>query len=431
MGLFGTGRALLGGARREVIPWYRGLTGSVPIANVQAAYTPYGAASLAASYDNNAAPANGLPDGTYDCTPGNVPTFDALSGWVMNGNYLKTGCIPAQNWTMLVHFRHVTSGGLAAGCLGAGTSRFWVWPANSTMSDYGHGASLTIVAGARSIGVMTVAGPTGYLNGVSAGAIDAGNYNFVECYLGCINDGGSPGWYLVGDISHAALYNISLTNTQQLDVFNAIPNIYRYFVAFGDSTCSSSASDAAHRWPNIVAAAQGWTLTNSGADGTVLQNTVQNTVATIGAAANNNGRDTYDNRILDYAPDTVAILYGLNDLRLNDVAFSAAEFETDLTAVINAVIATGTHADHIYVGSPPYIPAASYAAYAPWDGGSAVKHAQYVAACAAAAAATGATYIDVYQWMIDNGGDALIAVDGIHPNDAGHAAIAAAFLSVM
>ena len=47
------------------------------------------------------------------------------------------------------------------------------------------------------------------------------------------------------------------------------------------------------------------------------------------------------------------------------------------------------------------------------------------------ATAKGTKYIDVYQWMLDNGGDDLVSVDGVHPNDAGHAQIAAAFLSVL
>jgi lysophospholipase L1-like esterase len=55
----------------------------------------------------------------------------------------------------------------------------------------------------------------------------------------------------------------------------------------------------------------------------------------------------------------------------------------------------------------------------------------YRNAVSAVATATGTKYADVYQYMVDNGGDTLIGADGVHPNDAGHAAIAAAFLSVL
>ena len=125
------------------------------------------------------------------------------------------------------------------------------------------------------------------------------------------------------------------------------------------------------------------------------------------------------------------VLYGLNDLRLDDAVFTAANYQNDLGEVVDGLIAAGVDPQRIVIGSPPYIPEASYALYSPYNGGSLVKHAQYVAACATVATAKGTKYIDVYQWMADNGGDALISGDGIHPNDAGHAQIAAAFLSVL
>lgn len=204
-------------------------------------------------------------------------------------------------------------------------------------------------------------------------------------------------------------------------------------VGVGDSiTAGVGASDAAHRWINLVKAAMGWdVLYNNGVSGTVLQNTTQTTVAVIGGAVSENGRDNMSRRITVYSPDHLFILYGLNDLRLNDAAFTAANFQTDLGEIVDSAIAFGTPAANIVIGSPPYIPAASYALAAPWNGGSALKHADYVAACAAVATAKSTNYIDVYQWMIDNGGDTLIGPDNIHPNDAGHDAIADAFLSVL
>lgn len=57
--------------------------------------------------------------------------------------------------------------------------------------------------------------------------------------------------------------------------------------------------------------------------------------------------------------------------------------------------------------------------------------AAYIAACSAVATSKGTKYVDVYAWMVANGGDALIGPDDLHPNDAGHAQIAAAFLSVL
>lgn len=202
-------------------------------------------------------------------------------------------------------------------------------------------------------------------------------------------------------------------------------------VAFGDSvTAGGNASDAAHRWPNIVAPAMLKTLINSGIGGTILQNTTQNSVTTIGGAAANNGRDTYVSRILQYEPSHVCILYGLNDIRLNDAAITAANFETDLGEIVDGLITGGVSAENIVIGSPPYC--SNYTYYgAPFNGGSTEKHEAYVAKCAAVATAKSTKYIDVYQAMLDNGGASLLDVDGTHPNDAGHAVIANAFLSVM
>jgi hypothetical protein len=83
-------------------------------------------------------------------------------------------------------------------------------------------------------------------------------------------------------------------------------------VIFGDSiTNGYMASDDAHEFPNIIASNQGYTeYYQKGANGSILQNTNQNTVAVIGSAASVNGRDTYVSRVLQYNPSRVFILYG-------------------------------------------------------------------------------------------------------------------------
>jgi lysophospholipase L1-like esterase len=219
-------------------------------------------------------------------------------------------------------------------------------------------------------------------------------------------------------------------NTEQMvpKSFKKIPRV----VAFGDSaTAGTGASAAVNRWANIVTEDQLWILQNSGVSGTILQNTVQNTVSSTGAAADDNGRDNYIARIIDYDPDYVCILYGLNDLRLNDVAITAALFENDLGEVVQGLINSGVPADNIILGSPSYMTPSYYTSVgAPWNGGSTSLHEDYVAAVAAVATAYSARYADVYAAMLNGGGDTLIS-DGIHPNDAGHAVIAAAFIAAI
>jgi lysophospholipase L1-like esterase len=209
------------------------------------------------------------------------------------------------------------------------------------------------------------------------------------------------------------------------------PRAGTYGVFFGDSvTAGTGASDAAHRYANIVAAAQGWTLVNSGIAGTALQNSVQSAAATIGLATDNNGRDTCANRVVRHAPDKVVILYGLNDLRLDDAGYSTANYQTDLGEVVDLIVAGGTPAGSIVIGSPSYC--TNYAAHAaPWNGGSAEKHAAYVAAAAAVATAKGTRYADVYAAMVAGGGNTLLSADNVHPNDAGHAVIATAIQAAL
>jgi lysophospholipase L1-like esterase len=210
-----------------------------------------------------------------------------------------------------------------------------------------------------------------------------------------------------------------------------VPRPGTYAVFFGDSiTAGTGASDAAHRYANIAATAQGWTLVNSGISGTTLQNTVQTATATSGLATDNNGRDTCANRVVRHAPDRVVILYGLNDLRLNDVAYSDANYQTDLGEVVDLIVAGGTPASSIVIGSPPYC--TNYAGHAaPSNAGSAEKHAAYVAAAAAVATAKGTRYADVYAAMVAGGGNSLLSADNVHPNDAGHAVIATAIQAAL
>jgi lysophospholipase L1-like esterase len=268
-----------------------------------------------------------------------------------------------------------------------------------------------------------------YLNGVLVGEAVPGTFagTLVAAQIG--NASGDFWW--PGQIAHFAMYGYAISETQIRSLARAAGYVGVAPVFFGDSIVAGlNASDAAHRWINIVAAAQGWTnFYNSGIGATTLQNTVQNTVLTIGAAVNNNGRDTYTTRVSVYAPSWVFILYGLNDITLNDAALSVANFQNDLGEIVDALIANGTPAQQIVIGSPPYIP--SYTLNSPWDGGSLGDHAAHVAACAAVAAAKGTKYVDVYAYMAAHGGAALVSVDGVHPNDAGHAAIAAAMLAAL
>jgi len=195
---------------------------------------------------------------------------------------------------------------------------------------------------------------------------------------------------------------------------------------FGDSiTAGAGASTTANRWSTLVASAEGFSEENLGIGGTVLQNSLGNSGNGL-----DNGRDRYTS-ILSLFPNRIYIMYGLNDLRLNDPAITVANFQNDLLEVVAGLLSAGHHGGNIILCSPPYMKPTFYSQYAPYDGGSEAKHEQYADAVQAVAAAKKCVYVDIYRQMRDNGGDALITNDGVHPNDSGHAFIRDVLLNVV
>lgn len=208
-GVLGSGR---GGAAAA---WY--LAGGVSAANCIAAYTPKGAASLAASYDNNAAPGNGLADGTYDAAPGVAPSFDTATGWTMGGKYLATGITPTDTtWSAIIRFSNATGNGndyCLFGALTSGTRTFFIQRKTLSNHQYGNGGSLA-KSGALTQGVLAIAGSTGYLNGTSEGTIGAGTAPAVQVYIGALNISGSALQPTDGTIQAFAIYNATLSAAQ-------------------------------------------------------------------------------------------------------------------------------------------------------------------------------------------------------------------------
>jgi hypothetical protein len=195
-----------------VVPWY--LSDGIPAANCLAAYQPKGAASLAASYDNLAAPGNGLPDGTYDAALGVAPTWDAVNGWIFNGStqYLKTGIVPAAGWSFFVRF---------SGTVGTDRYIFGSYPPYMCLSQryaskviYGAGSFLEVSPYMTS-GNIGVAGQQGYRNGIANGVIPASEtvrqYAF---YIASLNWTNNPYSYYSGNIQAIAIYNITLSGPQ-------------------------------------------------------------------------------------------------------------------------------------------------------------------------------------------------------------------------
>lgn len=193
-------------------------------------------------------------------------------------------------------------------------------------------------------------------------------------------------------------------------------------VFFGDSiTEGLGASTQSQRWSTLVAKRQNLFENNQGISGTVLQNS--------SPLLPNNGRNRYQSDIISHSPRYVYILYGLNDLRYDNELFSVLNFQNDLGEVVAGIIASGVRPKNIVIGSPPYINPSGYSHYFPYNAGSIEKHKQYRDATRVIANKYKTKWVDIYQKMIDKGGNVLVSGDLIHPNNEGHQVISNAMLN--
>ena len=201
-------------AAAVAIQWY--LSGGIAAANCIAAYTPKGAASLAASYDNNAAPGNGLADGTYDAAPGVAPTWGAATGWTFDGiaQYLETGVtnVGSGLWSAIVQFSNAQAAG--DGAL-FGTGHMYVNPVWFTSGVlYDNGGPGNAQAPVLNAGNLAVAGLYGYRNGAVDTAITGGAFTADAIYIGAINYGDTALWFRDGNIQALAIYDTAITAPQ-------------------------------------------------------------------------------------------------------------------------------------------------------------------------------------------------------------------------
>lgn len=169
-------------------------------------------------------------------------------------------------------------------------------------------------------------------------------------------------------------------------------------VFIGDSyTSGVGASSQTSRWSTKLAQDFGWNEVNLGAGGTGYFND--------GPSRNYSGAIA---RAAAAKPAVVIVSGGRNDVGFGAERFTPAinEFFTDLRKAMPKT--------KIIVTSPIYDD----------DPGPEVVVQQLDEAIQAEAEAIGATYVDIGEPLLSE--PALVAEDGIHPSDAGHAAIAAA-----
>lgn len=205
-------------------------------------------------------------------------------------------------------------------------------------------------------------------------------------------------------------------------------------VGFGDSiTVGTAASDAAHRWLNIVAATLGGTLLNQGISGTVLQNSADSG----GSARANNGRDRYVAALLGANKQEMAIIaYGVNDGRYTGApaTLNVANYKSDYREIVRGLLAAGYAQDRIVIVTPHYITDYGFTqGSAGFTGQTRVGYEAFVQAARELAIELGVFFADSYGAMKSAGAEPGLnsegSMDGIHPGDNFMAVIAAAVLA--
>jgi lysophospholipase L1-like esterase len=170
---------------------------------------------------------------------------------------------------------------------------------------------------------------------------------------------------------------------------------------FGSSTVAGvGASAPDRRWTALAAARLGWTEVNLGLSGSTL--------ARAGFAPS-----ALDRReeLVAARPDVVVVQYGANDVRAGIPVAAFADAARELLAAVREALPRA----RLVVAEPQ--PAPSLEA----------RRAPYDAALADAARAAGAEYVT----LADAFPATAHAVDDIHVDDAGHAAVAARFVRAL
>lgn len=199
-------------------------------------------------------------------------------------------------------------------------------------------------------------------------------------------------------------------------------------VFFGDSYFTNTrATNAARGFIQPFCDGMGLIEVNNGAGGTTLEKR-----SPIDYQASPNMVDRISS-IPTYDPSYAILVfgYGLNDMGYNGGSYSAANYITDYTTVLNGAIAKGWPVSRILLIPPPFIGAVGYASYAGITGQPAptrARHLSFVDATKTVANTFGTLYIPLFDDQLKNDTTLLDTVagptKGIHPTDAGYAFIA-------
>ncbi|PZE66879.1 SGNH/GDSL hydrolase family protein [Curtobacterium sp. MCBD17_021] len=185
-----------------------------------------------------------------------------------------------------------------------------------------------------------------------------------------------------------------------IPTFTSTPRVERVKVGFvGDSyTGGTGASTKQKSYASLLASDRHWITTVSACGGGGYVN------------PGNCGSPYADHldTVIDASPSIVIVAGGRNDIQ-----FPIDDISANANTLLQR-IKTALPQAKVYVTSPVFD-----------DDQPSAKLGEIQEALKTVAASAGATYVDVGEPLVGHAN--LITTDGVHPNDAGHAALAAAF----
>lgn len=192
-------------------------------------------------------------------------------------------------------------------------------------------------------------------------------------------------------------------------------------------TFGTGASDGAHKFSTLVNTWLGSTESNFGISSSVLEKRTP-----LNPLGGTNLLDRLSADMPTYNSSTHGVMViemGMNDYGYTGANYTTANYITDYNTAIDFAVAQGWPLTRILLLSPGYVTDTSFTFYSGLSGLAAPTRARmlsFVAATATVATSRGTLYIDMYNAMLNGGaGNLLGTTDGVHPNNSGHAFMAA------
>lgn len=181
-------------------------------------------------------------------------------------------------------------------------------------------------------------------------------------------------------------------------------------------------------WFNLVCNWYGWEINNASLSSSTLMDRV---IVDPFGATNMVDRIPlipYYNTGANVPGSKLLFAYGLNDVRWNGANYTTANFITDYTTVLDSCVARGWSGSDIILISTGYLSPTSYVSYGGNPAATQTRQLQFDSCINVLATTYGAKYYDAYTFMYNNGGNALLQTDSIHPNTQGHKVYALGFI---